>query len=466
MPRLIPVLQSTEPDPATLEKLATAERVTLAAVVLLVALNLGAWLAAAAGMSHLLQGRLMNAESAVTALLCGLSLWLSAPSRPDRVAQLGKVLAAAAAIVSLAVLCEYIFHVSFGVDLPLGAGQELPVRMSLPAAGGFAFLAVVLLILQTRRQPAVLMADLLVFFLVMLVLVLVSGHFLALTRYFGPAAAAGTSSAGMIALLLLTAVAFLRKAENGLYSILLGRGFASNIARGLSPLILILPFLREAARAHFLGSKRMPAHYTTAVLASLAVMLSFALLLFLAWRINRMEMEIHDLSLRDDLTDLYNLRGFRLLAEQALRMARRSDLSFSVLFIDLDDLKRTNDTLGHQAGSDFLVETGRILKSSFREADVVGRIGGDEFAVAGQFNQSGITLAAQRIEESVARRNGVDPKGPPLSLSIGYITSDPGRPEALSELLAQADKAMYAVKRRNKARAEIRELAGDKALVN
>jgi diguanylate cyclase (GGDEF)-like protein len=455
MPNLIPALQPSEPDPARLERLAKAERVALAAVVVLVVANLAGWLAVASGLSIPAGWRLMNAESALVALFCAISLQLSGRRSSGRRRQLSTLLAAVAALLSAGAVCEHLFPVSFGIDVPMGAGHGLAAlfatRMSFPTAGGFAFLAITLLVIQARRHPAMFTADLLIFFLVLVVLVLVSGHFLALSTVFGPDSQVATSSSSMIALLLLTAVTFLRKAESGVYSILLGHGIGSNSARGLSPLLLILPFLREAARAHFIDSQRMPAHYTTAILASLAVMLSFALLLFLAWRINRMEMEIHDLSLRDALTDLYNLRGFRLLSEQGMRMARRSNLCFSVLFIDLDDLKRTNDTLGHQAGSDFLVETARILKSSFREADVVGRIGGDEFAVTGQFNQTGITLAAQRIQESVAKRNAANSGGPALSLSIGCITSEPTSRESLSELVAQADQAMYEEKRRKKA---------------
>lgn len=455
MPNLIPALQPYEPDPARLERLAKAERVALAAVVVLVAVNLAGWLGVAAGLSFPFHWNLMKAESALVALFCAVSLQFSGRHSSDRLRRLSVALAVAAALVSVGVVCEYLFHVSFGIDHPAAGGPVLlhtfAARMSLPTAGGFAFLAIALLVIQARRPPAMLTADLLVFFLVLVVLVLVSGHLLASSHLVGPESGIQTSSASMTALLLLTAVAFLRKAETGLYSILLGHGIGSNIARGLSPLLLILPFLREAMRAHFIDSQRMPPHYTTAVLASLAVMLSFALLLFLSWRINRMEMEIRDLSLRDALTDLYNLRGFRLLAEQALRMARRSNLSFSVLFLDLDNLKRTNDTLGHQAGSDFLAETGRILRSSFREADVVGRIGGDEFAVAGQFNPSGISLAAQRIQESVAKRNAANSGDPELSLSIGYVTSDIASRDSLSDLLAQADKAMYEEKRRKKA---------------
>jgi diguanylate cyclase (GGDEF)-like protein len=454
MPTFIPALQPTEPDSAMLEKLARVERAALAAVVLLVAVNLCGWLALAAGLNLPHNWQLMKGESAFAALCCALSLRFSYQQDSVHFRRLSTVLAVLVALLSVTVICEYVFHLSTGVGL-LAAGHGLmplfAARMLFQTAGGFALLSVCLLMIQARKQPGVAVGDALVFCLVLMVLVLVSGHILALTHVFSPSSTPGTSSWTMTCLLLLTTVAFLRKAENGAYSILLGRGIGSNIARGLSPVLLILPYLREAMRAHFIDSRRMPPHYTTAILASLAVMLSFALLLFLAWRINRMEMEIHDLSLRDALTDLYNLRGFRLLAEQALRMARRSNLSFSVLFIDLDNLKHTNDTLGHQAGSDFLVETAKILKSSFRESDVVARIGGDEFAVAGQFTQSGITLAAQRIEESVARRNAANSDGPALSLSVGYVTSESLRHESMPELLAKADHAMYKEKRRKKA---------------
>jgi diguanylate cyclase (GGDEF)-like protein len=111
--------------------------------------------------------------------------------------------------------------------------------------------------------------------------------------------------------------------------------------------------------------------------------------MLLVWYIKGMENEIHDLSLRDELTGLYNLRGFKILAVQALRLAQRSNAPFSVLFIDLDDLKRINDFHGHGVGSAALNETGELIKTTFRETDVIGRVGGDEFAVAGQFNDFG-----------------------------------------------------------------------------
>jgi diguanylate cyclase (GGDEF)-like protein len=194
----------------------------------------------------------------------------------------------------------------------------------------------------------------------------------------------------------------------------------------------------------------MPAYYTTAIVATVAVFVSCAILIYLARRMNSMEAEVNDLSLRDGLTDLHNLRGFRLLAEQGLRLAHRLHTPFSVLFIDLDDLKKTNDTFGHQVGSNLLIEVAEILKSSFRETDVLGRIGGDEFAVAGQFSQEHIAQAAHQLEVSAAVANRGRTHPPTLSFSVGCVTMPSDDQETLDSLLARADQAMYKEKRRKK----------------
>jgi len=147
------------------------------------------------------------------------------------------------------------------------------------------------------------------------------------------------------------------------------------------------------------------------------------------------------------LTGLYNLRGFHLLAEQALRLAQRSQLPLSVLFIDVDNLKAINDSLGHSAGSAFLAETAELLKETFREADVMGRIGGDEFAVVCQCSHVAISIAAERLQAACALRNREAGRIRPLSLSVGFATSVEHEKESLKDILARADKAMYQEKR-------------------
>jgi diguanylate cyclase (GGDEF)-like protein len=170
--------------------------------------------------------------------------------------------------------------------------------------------------------------------------------------------------------------------------------------------------------------------------------------------IRRMESEIHRLSLRDELTGLYNLRGFRLLAEQAMRLAVRSQEPFSLMFVDLDGLKEINDTLGHNVGSARLIETADLLTESFRETDVVARMGGDEFAVAGQFSATAIRIAAQRLEDRASILKVDSGGGRPLSLSIGYAThSHDHRRLSLQDLLDEADSQMYDHKRRKRLQA-------------
>jgi diguanylate cyclase (GGDEF)-like protein len=455
MHKLTPALSPSEPDPYLLKKLVWVNRVLLSAVALISVAILTMWLIPALG--RILPGgwQLMKGNTALAALLSAISLEFSEPWHSKRIRRFSLLFAGLVTLLAALTLIEYWFHISLGIDslLPFDRGSALllPGRMAPQTASGLALVGISTLLIGARNRFAVRLADLLVFCLGLLVLILFSGHLFGALRMFGLSDSILISPQTLLCFLLLTLVVLHRRAENGVFSIFLGRGIGSRIARILTPIFLLVPFLRETVRAHILSASRMPAHYAAAMLASLAAMLSFLLLLFLAWRINNMEIKIHDLSLRDELTGLYNLRGFHLLAEQSLRLAYRNQLPFSVLFIDLDNLKQINDSLGHGTGSAFLAETGDILRGAFRETDVLGRIGGDEFAVAGQFGQMAISLAAQRLRKTTAQRNAESDLEFPLSFSLGHVTSEDGQGEPLDELLAKADQAMYQEKRQKKA---------------
>ncbi|HEY7546623.1 MAG TPA: diguanylate cyclase, partial [Blastocatellia bacterium] len=96
---------------------------------------------------------------------------------------------------------------------------------------------------------------------------------------------------------------------------------------------------------------------------------------------NRMQMEIRNLSLKDELTGLYNRRGFLALAEQQLKLAQRSARDLLLLFADVDGLKYINDTFGHREGDYAIKNSAEILRKTFRRSDIIARIGGDEFTV-------------------------------------------------------------------------------------
>lgn len=167
----------------------------------------------------------------------------------------------------------------------------------------------------------------------------------------------------------------------------------------------------------------------------------------------RRQYDLHDQSLRDDLTGLYNRRGFLSLAERRKGAAPRYSLRPVLLCVDLDDLKEINDALGHAEGDRALMEVAGALRSVFREADVLARIGGDEF-VALTLLPATMTddSVADRVLEEIARRS--TGRGHGLGVSVG-VASDPSGTLSLVQLLQAADDATYAQKRRKRARASV-----------
>jgi two-component system, cell cycle response regulator len=163
---------------------------------------------------------------------------------------------------------------------------------------------------------------------------------------------------------------------------------------------------------------------------------------------HRLASALRSLSLIDDLTGLYNRRGFLDLGEQHLKLARRSGRAVVLVYLDVDDLKAVNDTLGHLAGDRALVQTANVLKDTFRQSDIIGRLGGDEFAVmALEASEENEERLGQRLRERVdeVNRTGTEPFHLSISLGIARFAVD-GRPR-LTELLALADQAMYLEKR-------------------
>jgi len=150
----------------------------------------------------------------------------------------------------------------------------------------------------------------------------------------------------------------------------------------------------------------------------------------------------------DDLTGLYNRRGFSVFGTQQLRLAARSGQSVVMVSLDLDDLKRINDTLGHATGDRAIVEVATVLRAAFRETDVVARLGGDEFVVlAIETDERGIERAIRRMLQQLADRSRGGEFGAPLTVSIGWRRAEPSDHLTLTQLLAEADARMYQQKR-------------------
>jgi diguanylate cyclase (GGDEF)-like protein len=163
---------------------------------------------------------------------------------------------------------------------------------------------------------------------------------------------------------------------------------------------------------------------------------------------HRMQVALHNLSLTDDLTGLHNRRGFLSLANQQLKMSHRSGKAFLVLYADLDDLKKINDTFGHMEGNRALVDAAGILRACFRQSDILARVGGDEFAaLMADAPVNSIEAVRHRLQENVESYNAQPGRRYRLSFSVGTLSCGAVSPCPLEELLAQADALMYEQKR-------------------
>jgi diguanylate cyclase (GGDEF)-like protein len=162
----------------------------------------------------------------------------------------------------------------------------------------------------------------------------------------------------------------------------------------------------------------------------------------------KMHERLHDISLHDELTGLYNRRGFFTLAEHLLKTAKRQQKGLFMLYSDLDGLKDINDTLGHHKGDWALIDTGNILKETFRGSDIIARIGGDEFVVMPiETKGDNLEIVINRLQKAVEMDNVKSKRDYKLSISTGTAYFDPLSPCTIDELVSQADRWMYEQKR-------------------
>jgi len=162
----------------------------------------------------------------------------------------------------------------------------------------------------------------------------------------------------------------------------------------------------------------------------------------------RFEAALQNLSLIDELTGLYNRRGFMAVTAQHLAAIRRNKKMPVILYADLDGLKKINDSLGHQAGDAAIIQTAEILKDTFRTSDIVARLGGDEFVVLAAIGseESADSLIA-RLQLRFELYNAQSNVPYKLSISVGVVHFDVDE-DSIEEVTARADRNMYEDKRR------------------
>ena len=161
------------------------------------------------------------------------------------------------------------------------------------------------------------------------------------------------------------------------------------------------------------------------------------------------EQEIAALQLAtlDELTLISNRRGFTDLAKHSLNICRRKGLAASILLIDLNKFKPINDNFGHAEGDRALVVFANIMREVFRQSDVFGRIGGDEFAVLMMdVDEEKTQRVIERFKKEVTAYNKEAARGYDIEYSVGYINTSIDDNMTIDDLLAAADKKMYAEK--------------------
>lgn len=158
----------------------------------------------------------------------------------------------------------------------------------------------------------------------------------------------------------------------------------------------------------------------------------------------------------DPLTDLPNRKMFQENLERAIARASRNEEPLGLLFLDLDNFKEINDSMGHDAGDELLVEIGRRVQDCVRQSDLVARLGGDEFTVLLESVSQADAAArvAERIEEKLRGPFVIDGNEVSIQASIG-ISFRAFLQSTAEEFLSEADSAMYWAKEKGKARYEI-----------
>ena len=161
--------------------------------------------------------------------------------------------------------------------------------------------------------------------------------------------------------------------------------------------------------------------------------------------------KLKDLTTKDTITKIYNIRGFKTMAYQHYKLAKRQKSSFLIFFFDIDKIKNINDKFGHKEGDKVIKYTAEILNKTFRESDIIARWGGDEFVVlATDSSDKDIETIKNRFNNNLKQH--IENLNIPFifSLSIGVSIYDPENPLSINKLLEDADKLMYEDKSKKK----------------
>jgi diguanylate cyclase (GGDEF)-like protein len=409
----------------------------------------------------------MNPVTAICFIFLSVSVWLSQTENARRSVYItAQLFAALIILIAMLRLCEIVFGLGFGVDQMLfnaklavdPTGQ--PNHMAPNTALNFSLLGGALLFLDKKIWRGFYISNAASLISVLGSLLPIIGYLYGTKLFYGVGNFIPMALPTAILFLIIGIETLLLRSGRGLTKTLLDDGISGVMMRRLLPAVIGFPVLigwlrLEGQRRNFydneLGVALMVVSHIV-LFSGLVWWHSF--LLFRADRQRRQaEERLHELTLTDDLTGLRNRRGFFLLAEQELKLAlnKRMGIVLWCVYADLDGLKNINDSMGHACGSRAIIQTAEIIKATFRDSDITARLGGDEFVVLAVSNSlEGGNLLIERLQNNVSAFNVREQLPYRLSLSLGVVRFDPDRETTLSDLIKEADQAMYENKRSNK----------------
>jgi diguanylate cyclase (GGDEF)-like protein len=409
----------------------------------------------------------MNPVTALAFILLSLSLWFSSSENPGGKARVAAQLCAGiVALVGLLKLTEVIFGRAVDIDQLFFTSKLIddltgqPNRMAPNTAFNLLMFGCALLFLNIKIRGGFYLAQFCIITSMLASLLPIIGYAYGTRMLYGVGHFIPMALHTALTFLALGIGSLFARPGRGLTVTILDKGVSGVMVRRLLPAVVALPIVMGWLR---LEGQRLNLYENELGVALMAVahILILATLVwwnsFLLFRIDarrkQAETQLQELTLTDDLTGVRNRRGFFFLTEHEFKLARnkRTGIQLWLIYADLDGLKKINDTLGHDVGSQAIVQTAEVLKGTFRESDIIARLGGDEFVVLAMGNaaDSGAVMQA-RLQDNLRGYNVREKLPYRLSLSIGIVRVDAEQAASIEEVLKQADQAMYEDKRSKK----------------
>ena len=450
-----------QPNEKLLRRLIIIQRVCLVGVVILAGGILCGWVVPVIGSLFPRGWTLMKANTALSFLLSISGLILVHKPVLNHILPWIGLCAAIILWLSGTALLGYLTDHTYWVETMLAADShaELPGRMAVQTAAYFMLTGLILALSGPGYKLWNPLLDIMVLALFIIILIVFAGYSFDASYLFGHSPYTRTSPQTLVCMALVGLTLFIYRCRSGLFDVFVGPDIGSRIVRSLAPFALVLPFLIVGAGAYAMYNGWLTPPYVAAISAALSSALAFIIIMLMGRKINEQEQELRDISLTDELTRIYNRRAFYMLGEHALKEIRRTPKFLSVLFFDIDGLKKVNDAFGHDTGSRLLQVFADMLRDNFRSNDIIARLGGDEFAIITDTGKDEIEIVLGRLQDAANTINQKGDKPYRINYTVGVAGVDHATNETFSELVSKADAAMYQ-RKHDKQRYKNRKLPG------